>query len=121
MKRETKMVYVFNAVCIDCNNNKKVYYTVADFGDAPIIKKCAQCGELYWYTPDDEAYIQPIDKQLSGKKCEKCKTELINALVPTHKNIQCCGTEFSLDDDFAGYNIPAVTELVSVDVYLIYS
>lgn len=121
MKKKSKMVYVYNAKCVDCNTNRKVYYTVADFGDAPIIKKCAQCGELYWYTPDDEAYIQPIDKQLSGKECVKCKAELINALVPTHKNIKCCGTEFSLDDNFTDYNIPPVTEMEQVDVYLIYS
>ena len=115
------MVYVFNTACIECSTNKEVYYTVPDFGEPPIIKKCKHCGELYWYSPEDEAYIQPVDKQLSGKKCEKCKTELINALVPTHKNIQCCGTEFSLDDDFAGYNISPVTDMIAVDVYLIYS
>lgn len=121
MKKETRMVYVYNATCVECNNNIKVYYTVADFGDAPIIKKCAQCGELYWYTPDDELYIQPLDKQLREIKCEKCKAELINTLVPTHKNIMCCNNEFSLDDDFAGNNIPPISEMVPVEVYLIYS
>lgn len=121
MRKVTKMVYVYNATCLDCNSSKKVYYTVADFGEAPIIKKCSHCGELYWYTPEDDAYIQPIDKQLIGKKCEKCNAELLKALVPTHVNIQCCGMEFSLDDDFAGYNIPPVSEMEQVDVYLIYS
>jgi len=121
MKKESKMVYVYNAKCFNCNSSKKVYYTVADFGDAPIIKKCNHCGELYWYTLDDEEYIQSIDKQLDGKKCEKCNVELLNALVPTHKNIRCCGTEFSLDDDFTGYNIQPSAEMEQVDVYLIYS
>lgn len=121
MKKETKMAYVYDATCFNCNTNKKVYYIIADFGDAPIIKKCGYCGELYWYTHDDEVYIQAIDKQLSGKKCEKCKATLINTLVPTHKNIQCCGTEFSLDDNFAGYNIPSDSVMVPIDVYLIYS
>ena len=121
MKKETKMAYVYNATCFDCNSIKKVYYTVADFGDAPIIKKCNHCDELYWYTPDDEVYILPIDKQLNGKKCEKCNAQLLNALVSTHKNIQCCGTEFSLDDDFAGCKIQPVAEMEQIDVYLIYS
>lgn len=115
------MAYVYYATCFGCNTKKKVYYTVADFGDAPIIKKCKHCGELYWYTPEDEAYIQLIDKQLSGKKCKRCNAELLNALVPTHKSIQCCGMEFSLDDDFASYNIPPEFEMEQVDVYLIYS
>jgi hypothetical protein len=121
MKKVTKMVYVYNAICFQCNLNVKVYYTVSDFGDAPIIRKCSHCGELYWYTPDDEAYIRLIFKQLIGKHCEKCNTELLDNLIPTHKNIQCCSTEFSLEDDFAGYNIPPATEMVPIDVYLIYS
>lgn len=121
MKKEIKLVYVYNAKCFICNSNKKVYYTVADFGDAPVIKKCSHCGELYWYALDDEVYIKSIDKQLDGKKCKKCNAELLNSLVPTHKNIQCCGTEFSLDDDFIGYNIPSSAEMEPVDVYLIYS
>lgn len=121
MKKDIKMVYVYNAKCFICNSSIKVYYTVADFGDAPIIKKCNHCGELYWYTPDDEVYIQPIEKQLNGKKCEKCNAQLLNALVSTHKNIQCCGTEISLDDDFAGYTIQPEVEMEPIDVYLIYS
>jgi hypothetical protein len=120
MRKVAMTAYVYNATCIECNSSKKVYFTVADFGDAPIINKCSQCGELYWYTPEDESYIQSIDKQLIGKKCVKCNASLLNTLIPTHKNIQCCGVEFSLDDDFSGFKIPPIAELERVDVYLIY-
>lgn len=121
MRKVAMIANVYNATCLECNSSIKVYFTVADFGDAPIIKKCSQCGELYWYTPEDEAYIQPIDKQLVGIKCVKCNASLLNTLIPTHKKIKCCGIEFSLDDDFSGFKIPPVTELEQVDVYLIYS
>jgi hypothetical protein len=121
MKKEKKMVYFYSVPCSDCNQIKYIYYTVADFGDAPYIRHCKYCGELYWYTPDDEAYVKSIDAQLNGKKCEKCKADLKNALVPTHRNIQCCGKEFSLDDDFISPNIPPNTAMIPIEVYLIYS
>ena len=47
MKKETKMAYVYKAKCFNCNSSKKIYYNVSDFGDAPIIKKCKHCGELF--------------------------------------------------------------------------
>lgn len=121
MKKETKMVYVYTVQCSNCHLNKIIYYTVADFGDEPLIMHCKDCGELYWYTREDEAYIQPIDIKLSGLKCERCNAVLKDSLVPTHKNIVCCGSDISLDDDFAGNTIPPDTEMVPVEVYLIYS
>ena len=121
MKKELKMVYTYMWQCSSCNMMKQIYYTGADFGDAPYIMHCKHCGELYWYTLEDEEYLRPIGLQIEEIKCETCKADLKNALVPIHKNIQCCGMEISLDDDFAGYNIPPVNDMVPVEVYLIYS
>lgn len=121
MEKNKVMVYCFKTKCIDCNKEIVIYYTVPDFGDAPVIKRCKNCGEYYWYTPENEAYNKAIEKQLDGLHCEKCNAELKNSLVLTHMNITCCGSEFSLDEDFAGNLIPDGNKMVPLEVYFIYS
>lgn len=121
MKKAIKNVYKFSVQCDVCNKSKTVLYTVSDFGDAPHLMRCKYCEELYWYTPEDEAYIKPIEKQLIDLKCVKCGSKLKDSLVPTHKDINCFGTVFSLDDDFTGNAIPPNSDMISVDVYLLYS
>lgn len=121
MIKEVRMVYEFETKCIDCNKNIKVYYTVADFGAAPTILHCKYCKEYYWYTFEDDAYIRPFHKQIENMKCINCEADLKNCLVPTHRLIECCGNELSLDDDFAEYKIPNESEMVPVEVYLLYS
>lgn len=121
MKRETVRVYCYKTKCIDCSKDLKVYYTVSDFGDAPILMRCKNCNEHYWYTLDDEYHVKPINQQLEGLKCEKCGLNLKEYLVHTHEDIKCCGNEFSLDDDFADNKIPPENEMVYLEVYMIYS
>jgi hypothetical protein len=121
MRKATVKVYVHKFKCFECNKTKTVYYTVADFGDAPHIMHCYNCGELYWYTPEDENYIMPIEKKLTGLKCEKCNSALSTYLTPTHKCICCEGDYISLDEDFAIGSISPNSEMVPVVVYLIYS
>ena len=120
MKKETKRVYVYDAKCFECNKAIPIYFTVPDFGDPPIIKKCKFCNTLYWYTPEDEYYKRPLEKQLDGKACVNCNMGLGVALVPTHTHIKCCHSEFSIDDDFA-YAIDLDSSVMeNVEVYLIY-
>lgn len=117
------MVKVFKhkTVCDECNKEIYVYYTVSDFGDAPILMRCVNCGEYYWYTLDDVAYIKPIDKQLENLMCEKCGINLSDSLTLTHKNIRCCNNTFSLDDNFATNVILPDSEMVLLNVYMIYT
>lgn len=121
MQKTTVMVYCYKIKCESCNQDINVYYTVPDFGDSPVIRKCKHCGQFYWYTAEDECYIKPLAEQMDNDKCEVCGAILKNSLIPTHKFINCCGYEFSLDDDFAGNIIPPNNEMVPLEVYLIYS
>ena len=121
MKKEIKRVYVYETKCFECTNTIPIYCTLADFGDPPIIKKCKYCSTLYWYSPEDDFYIKPIEQQLEGKSCVQCNADLRESLVSTHKNIKCCGTEFSLEDDFI-YSIDLDSNpTIDVKVNLIYS
>ena len=120
MKKETRRAYVYNTKCFECNKSIPIYVTLPDFGDPPIIKKCRFCDELYWYTPDDEYYRNPLEKQLEGKTCVKCNADLSKALVPIHTHIKCCDTEFSLDDDFADCMNSDGSIMENIEVYLIY-
>ena len=120
MKQETKRVYLYQTKCFECGKIIPVYCTLADFGDPPIIKKCRYCNTLYWYTPEDDFYIKPIEEQLDGKHCVRCNADLQKSLVPTHEYIKCCGTEFSLDGDFI-YSINLDNDhTIDVEVNLIY-
>jgi len=120
MKKEVKRAYVYEAKCFECNKIQKIYFTMPDFGDAPIIQKCRFCSTLYWHTPEDEYYIKPLDKQLEGKACIKCDANLNKTLVPTHSHIKCCNVEFSLDDDYSyGISVDSAS-MEEVEVYLIY-
>lgn len=102
MEKANKRAYVYHSKCTDSNKLiPKIYYTLPDFGDAPILKKCKFCDTLYWYTLEDEFYIQPLEKQIEGMSCEICNANLSEALVPTHTYIKCCNTVISLDDNFA--------------------
>jgi len=121
MRKEKVKVYCFKTKCVDCDKEITVYYTLPDFGDAPIMKRCRHCGEYYWYTREDEIYQRTIDEQLDDLKCQECGADLNVSLVPTHKDILCCGYKFSLNDDFASHSIPPNDEMVSLDVYMIYS
>lgn len=121
MKKESKRVYVYETKCFECDKPIPVYCTLADFGDPPIIKKCKYCNTLYWYSPEDDFYIKPIEQQLEGKRCIRCDADLQESLVSTHKQIKCCGTEFSLDDDFADSIDPDSAPTRDVKVNLIYS
>ncbi|MDD4095887.1 MAG: hypothetical protein PHP22_06570 [Oscillospiraceae bacterium] len=120
MKKQVVNAYCFEVECPECNGKKKIYYTLPDFGDPPIILKCRECGELYWYTPEDDAYIRPIHDQLAGKKCVSCGAVLQESLCPTHKNIKCCSQVVSLDDDFY-LSDPQKSMMEEVNVNLIYS
>ena len=121
MKEEIVRVYVYYTKCSFCNKKIPIYYTLPDFGDPPVIKKCKFCETLYWYTPEDEYYRKPLIKQLEMKTCIKCNAELIKSLVPTHTNINCCNSIFSLDDNFA-YSINLENgNMEKISVYLIYS
>ncbi len=121
MKKQVVYAYCFEVNCSECNRKKKIYYTLPDFGDPPIILKCKECGELYWYTPEDDAYIRPIRDQLIGKKCVLCGSFLLESLCPTHKYIDCCNQEISLDDDFYRSNPHKESIMEEVEVNLIYS
>lgn len=121
MKKERVKAYRYITKCLECNKEVIVYYTLSDFGDAPIILHCTNCGEYYWYTKDDEYYNKPLKEQLNRQKCEKCGVDLSNSLVPAHKDIRCCDYVFSLDEDFATNINPLDDEMVFLDVYMIYS
>ena len=120
MKKETKRVYVYETKCFVCSKTIHVYCTLADFGDPPIIRKCRYCNTLYWYTPEDEFYIMPIEQQLDGKICVRFSADLQESLVSTHKYIKCCGTEFSLDDDFVDSIYLNSNPTMDVEINLIY-
>ena len=120
MKKQVVNAYCFEVKCPECKRTKKIYYTLPDFGDPPIILKCRECGELYWYTPEDDAYIRPIHDQLAGKNCVSCRAVLQESLCPTHKNIKCCSQAVSLDDDFY-LSDPQKSVMEEVKVNLIYS
>ncbi len=121
MNKETVKVYKYAARCIECKEGFDVYYTFADFGDAPVLLRCRHCNEYYWYTPDDDAYIRPIDAQLKGITCAGCGAGLKDCLVPTHKDIECCGYRFSLDDNFADNISLRDDEMTTLQVNMIYS
>ncbi len=121
MKRVIRYAYEYNINCIECGKKLTIFYTVPDYGEAPVIMKCKNCGEFYWYTKDDEFYINPLEKQLLSMRCEKCNLELIDTLVPTHNSIYCCGEKFDLDDNYVGGVIPNNSARKEVPVYLIYS
>jgi phage FluMu protein Com len=98
-----------------------VYYTLADFYEAPFIKKCKFCNALYRYTPEDDWYIQPFAKQIENKECVECNARLSEALMSVYTNIKCCNcdTMFSLDDNFThGMRYDSFTE--EIEVYLLY-
>jgi hypothetical protein len=116
-----KNVYLFEAKCLKCNETKPIYYTLSDFGDAPLIKKCKSCDAHYWYTLDDAHYIRPLDKQLEGKKCIECGVDLSEVLVDTHTHIKCCNSSFSLDADYANSARNNIFNMDKIAVYLIYS
>ncbi len=121
MRKEERRVYVYKSHALDCQNEYKVYYTVADFGDAPVLLQCRFCNEYYWYAFEEDAYLRPFHKQIENKYCEKCRVSLNSCLIPPHKNVDGGGYKFSLDDDFAGNSIPNDNEMVSLEVYLLYS
>ena len=121
MKKEIVKVYQYAAQCIECKEDCIMYYTVADFGDAPVLLRCRHCIEYYWYTPDDAAYIRPIDVQLEGLACGGCGTGLKDCLVQTHKEIKCCGYQFSLDDNYADNILLNDDEMTTLQVNMIYS
>jgi len=100
MKKTEIRVKVFQTKCEFCNEVKKVYYTVPEFGDSPIICKCKNCNVLYWYNPDDTHYQKPLNQQIQNLKCVKCNENLTVTLVENHKDICCCDITFSLDDDY---------------------
>jgi hypothetical protein len=70
---------------------------------------------------DDVEYIKPIEEQIENLKCEKCGVKLSDSLTLTHKNIRCCNSIFSLDDNFTTNVIPPDSEMVLLNVYMIYS
>jgi hypothetical protein len=39
MKKEMVKVFKYKTVCDECNKEIYVYYTVSDFGDAPILMR----------------------------------------------------------------------------------
>jgi len=121
MNQEIKRVYVYETKCFACERTIPVYCTLADFGDPPIITKCKNCNTLYWYSPEEDFYIRPIKQQLEGKSCVRCNANLRDSLVSTHKHIKCCGTEFSLDDDYANSIDLVSNPTRDVKVNLIYS
>lgn len=121
MRKEKRKAFVYKYNCDVCKMDHTIYYSVGDFGDPPTIVKCKHCGELYCYEPGDEYYFRPLKEELRGKKCVKCRAELDDSLVPTHKQISCCGYTISLDDDFMGHNIPSSKEMKEAEVNLIYS
>lgn len=121
MKREERWVHVYKSHSLHCQKEFKVYYTVPDFGDAPVLLQCRYCNEYYWYTCEDVDYIQPFYKQIENKYCDKCGAALSSCLVAPHKNVDCDGYKLSLDDNFAGNSILEDSAMVSIEVYLLYS
>lgn len=121
MKKGRRRVYRHITHCIDCQKEVIVYYTAADFRDPPVILRCKYCNAHYSYTPEEDYYIRPLETQIASLHCVNCGALLKDSLVETHKNIQVCDHEFSLDDDFAGHQIPPDSETVIIDVNLIYS
>ena len=114
--------YKYNTICFICGKEVPVYFTLLDndYGDEPILRKCKICDTLYLYRFEDAAYIQPIEKQVDGKTCLKCNKDLKETLVPTHTYLKCCGTIFSLDDDFdLSQNLDS-SIIEKIEAYLIY-
>lgn len=120
MQRKTIPAYTFEAVCGDCGKAIPVYYQLSDFYEAVELRRCRQCGTLFCYTREDEAYRRPLDKQLADKTCPQCDCVLRHALVQPHKQISCCGEPFDLDDDYprhGRYDDPTTL----IEVYDLYS
>lgn len=120
MKKVIAKVNKYDAECSICKKKIPIYLMLPDFGDPPIIKKCKCCETLYWYTPDEDYYLKPYEKQIEGKRCEICNANLSENLVLTHKHIKCCGMIFSLDDNFIE-SMRIDSPLEKIEVYLIYS
>lgn len=119
MKKEIRNLYKYDAICPDCGKKIPIYFALADFYE-PVLKKCKCCDALYWYDEDATYYIRPLEKQLEGKICEKCNTDLKDALVPTHTHIKCDHTNFSIHDNFLlSRRYDDSTE--KIEVYLLYS
>ena len=118
MRRERIRVYCYKTYCIDCKKRFEVYYTASDFGYEPILMRCKKCGEYYLYSLEDEEYQRPLEQQLEGVNCLKCGVCLYDNLVRTHEAINCCGYEFSLNNDFADGKIPPNNEMVELDAYM---
>jgi hypothetical protein len=72
------------------------------------------------YTPEDDAYIRPIEEQIKDEQCITCGSDLSGALVPTYTNIKCCGQVFSLDDNFADSTNMDSGAMKDIEVYLLY-
>lgn len=124
MKKETRRAFEYNGECIECNGKYSFYYTLADFGDPPIVLHCKVCNALYWYTQEEEDYLRPLNEQINNMKCAICNNNLKDNLVPTHKCVRChkCGDVFSLDDDFDRRNTPPDdNQLKTIKVFLLYS
>ncbi|MCL2486843.1 MAG: hypothetical protein FWE86_04510 [Oscillospiraceae bacterium] len=123
MTKRTMKAYVFLAKCPVCRKIHKVYYDLADFYEGHIFMKCRNCGELYFYDPEEEHYLRSFNEQIKGKRCCTCNKRLSKALIPIHKEIRCsgCGGVFSLEDGFAGNEYPPDESREEVDVYRLYS
>ena len=120
MKKSTVNAYKYNTICFECGKTISIYFTLSDFGDPPIIKKCKICDTLYWYTSEDEAYIKPLSKQIEGRTCVGCNANLNEALVATYTHLKCCSTVFSLDDNFIDSVSLDNGIIESIEVYLLY-
>jgi rubredoxin len=66
-----------------------VYFTVSDFGDAPKLFVCSNCGAIFAVDPDKESYSKrKFSDEKEKLKCPECGDSLANVL-PSPENFRC--------------------------------
>ncbi len=121
MKKQKMNVYVFKHKCCDCGKVKDIYYTLSDFGDAPTLKKCKNCGTYYRYDSEEDAYMKPIEEKLEGLSCSVCGANLKETLCFPYEDVKCRYGTYKLDNNFAHNLYSSDEDMVQIEVFLIYS
>jgi hypothetical protein len=114
--------YVYTARC-PLSQPVEIRLTLPDFGDPPSITHCVGREALYWHTPEDEAYIQPIKERLRKLRCVVCNRCLEDTLVSSYKRIYCPidKSRFDLDDNFAAELVDDDLPFRRFDFFELYS
>jgi hypothetical protein len=83
----------------------EVFYTLPDYGDAPILYQCPVSGDLIAVSPDAEQYIGPSwDMKRKIEACPSCGEPLKFApMYPESFRCPTCGIENHLVLPFTRY------------------